>query len=90
MDNGIPIYKEPVLMRPAVGADLPASQMKEQMFLDFVNTFGLQEHPFLFFEDDRYVQGIWQKYGQVFICPQAWEFMNPVPLDRVDEPSWNR
>jgi len=78
-----------LIMRPMKDTGKPASQMKEEMFLDYVHHEELKG-PFFFFEDDRYVLGTWQKYGMVFVCPQAWETMNPSVLDRAVEPAWNR
>lgn len=79
-----------LIMRPMKDTGTPASQMKEKMFTDYVYHERLEGHPFFFFEDDRYVLGTWQKYGMVFLCPQAWEYMNPSVLDRTVEPAWNR
>lgn len=81
---------EPLIMRPADANNVPASQMKEQMFLEFRAARKFENAPFLFFEDDRFVIGTWQKYGMVFLCPQAWETMNPVVFHPVVEPAWNR
>lgn len=75
-------------MRPKTDAGTPASQIKEKMFLDYRT--GNPDASYFFFEDDKYVLGTWQKYGMVFACPQAWEFMNPSVLDRTVEPAWNR
>jgi hypothetical protein len=82
--------QDKLIMRPKHDGGTPASQMKEKMFLDYVARDGLYGNPFFFFEDDRYVLGTWQKYGMVFVCPQAWEFMNPSVLDPNVEPAWNR
>lgn len=82
--------REQLIMRPMENTGTPASQMKEKMFLDFRDSNGLENAPFMFFEDDRYVLGTWQKYGMVFLCPQAWEYMNPEVHDRAVEPAWNR
>lgn len=91
-----------LIMRPMTDTGKPASQMKEEMFLTYrMQLSTIPDHlrdavvlgpkpSFFFFEDDRYVLGTWQKYGMVFLCPQAWEFMNPSVLDRAVEPSWNR
>lgn len=83
---------EVVVMRPAHAHSVPASVMKEEMFLKWRADHGLELAPFMFFEDDRFVLGTWQKYGMVFLCPQAWEYMNPEVNDRtvVHEPAWNR
>lgn len=80
---------EPVIMRPASDKGTPASQMKEQMFLNTRATYRL-DGPFFFFEDDKYVHGMFQKYGTVFMCPHAWEHINPAGHDRTEEPAWNR
>lgn len=81
---------ELVVMRPLSETSVPASVMKEKMFLEWREKHGLEHAPFMFFEDDRFVLGTWQKYGMVFLCPQAWEYMNPVVNDRTIEPAWNR
>jgi len=79
-----------LIMRPKTDAGTPASQMKEKMFLEYRYMTGAPEDQYLFFEDDRYVLGTWQEYGLVFVCPAAWEHMNPVVEDRTVEPVWNR
>lgn len=81
---------ENLIMRPKGATNIPASVMKEQMFLEFRNSHSLHNASFLFFEDDRFVLATWQKYGMVFLCPQAWEYMNPEVHDRAIEPAWNR
>ncbi len=81
---------EVVLMRPTELTNVPASVVKEQIFLKWRDSLGLELHPFLFFEDDRFVLNMWQKYGMVFLCPQAWEYMNPEVSDRSLELPWTR
>lgn len=81
---------EPVLMRPLNLKDTAASVVKEQLFLRYRERRCTELSQFLFFDDDKFVLPMWQKYGMVFLCPQAWEFMNPVTFDRAHEPTWNR
>ncbi len=81
---------ELVVMRPLECTSIPASIMKEKMFTDWRDAHGLENAAFNFFEDDRHVLGMWQKYGMVFLCPQAWEYMNPEVDDRATEPAWKR
>lgn len=81
---------EPLIMRPLHEKGKPASVMKEEMFLTFRDSHGLQNAPFLFFEDDKYVLGMWQKYGMVFQCPEAWATMNPDTHERTHEPNWTK
>lgn len=91
---------EKLLMRPEHMPDVPASQMKEQMFLEFRREVLARPsrtvegrylpNMYVFFEDDRYVLGTWKKYGIVFKCPEAWETMNPEIFERHIEPGWNR
>lgn len=78
-----------LIMRPRAMANVPASQYKEQVFLERVGGPTSHPHTYLFFEDDPYVLGMWQKYGLVFKCPEAWEYMNPETLEG-NEPSWKR
>lgn len=82
--------QEPCLMRPKTDESVPASVMKERIFLDWRDKQGLKNYPFMFFEDDKYVISMWQKYGIVFFCPAAWEHMNAQGLERTVEPAWNR
>ena len=80
---------EPLLMRDADLVDVPASRTKEAMFKEYVRGNELEDCSFLFFEDDKHVLNVWRKYGLVFQCPEAWQYMNPSSPDG-DEPSWNR
>lgn len=84
---------EPLIMRPFHATGIPASQMKEQLFLKYKwdrELDGYTKDSYFFFEDDKYVLSTWKKYGMVFVCPEAWEYMNPAILDREAEPSWSR
>jgi hypothetical protein len=81
---------EPLIMRPISDTGTPASVMKEKLFLGFSKPHRFAGSHFFFFEDDRYVLGMWKKYGTVFLCPQAWETMNPTTFDTNVEPAWNR
>lgn len=81
---------EKVLMRSQAMAGLPASVTKEQMFLQWRRSNNLTNCSFVFFEDDRFVLGMWKNYGVVHLCPDAWVSMNPVVHDRELEPSFNR
>lgn len=83
-------HTEHVVMRPIDRSSVPASVVKEELFLAWRSAHNLENAPFLFFEDDRFVLSTWRKYGMVFLCPQAWEYMNPEVHDRSVEPVWNR
>lgn len=81
-------WTEDLIMRPVEERNVPASVYKERVFREKV----LEVHgkvPYLFFEDDPYVLRVWKKYGLVFKCPEAWEYMNPKTLSK-DEPAWKR
>lgn len=80
---------ETLLMRPLDSRNIPASQMKEQLFLNWRDELG-EAVQCIFFEDDRFVLGMWKKYGLVFLCPDAWETMNPVTHEPANESSWSR
>ncbi|NJL53679.1 hypothetical protein HC928_00030 [bacterium] len=81
--------REPLIMRPMMHKAVPASVFKEEAFLSFVRDNQLERSNFLFFEDDSYVLHVWQKYGLVFKCPEAWASLNPVTLEG-NEPAWKR
>lgn len=81
---------EPLLMRRAEDVNVPASQCKEALFLDYVQSSGVASNTtFLFFEDDKHVIAMWRKYGLVFQCPEAWQWMNP-EAPQHSESAWNR
>jgi predicted secreted acid phosphatase len=80
---------EPLLMRRLADVNVPASQCKEALFLDYIKQNNLEHSTFLFFEDDKHVMSVWRKYGLVFQCPEAWCWMNP-ELPSHPESSWNR
>lgn len=84
------VLSEVVLMRSQAMAGLPASVVKEQMFLDWRSKQNLVNNTFVFFEDDRFVLGMWKSYGMVHLCPEAWASMNPVVHNRDIEPAFNR
>lgn len=79
---------EPLVMRPWDAVNIPASVIKEQLFLD--NVLDSRVSAYHFFEDDKHVLGTWRKYGMVYLCPQAWEYMNPETLESHTEPAWKR
>lgn len=81
--------REPLLMRPVERAGVPASQFKELTFLKFVKDRNLSQASFLFFEDDKHVINMWRRYGLVFQCPEAWQWMNP-DIPETEELSWSR
>lgn len=87
-NDSVPRYYEPVIMRPAEQTNVPASVMKEEQFLSFRQTCQFTDK-FMFFEDDRHVLGTWRKYGMVYLCPEAWQFMNP-EVKTSGEMAWNR
>lgn len=81
---------EPVIMRPEELRHTPASQFKREAFLGFLRKEHISlDSTFLFFEDDRYVMGVWQKYGIVFQCPEVWQYLNP-EIRTTGETAWNR
>jgi hypothetical protein len=83
-------FTEPLLMRRAVDVNVPASECKEALFLDYLKTSGLTSNTtFLFFEDDPHVMAMWRRYGLVFQCPEAWRWMNP-EFPKFPEQAWNR
>jgi hypothetical protein len=81
--------KETLLMRGPDFAGLPASQFKQQAFLRFVEQRKFRNASFLFFEDDKHVMTMWRKYGLVFQCPEAWQWMNP-DVPQQEEFAWSR
>jgi len=81
--------KEPLLMRTSDFAGVAASKFKEAAFLRFVEERRLRNASFLFFEDDKHVMAMWRKYGLVFQCPEAWQWMNPEAPANVEN-SWSR
>ena len=81
---------EPLLMRGLDKVDVPASKLKEHIFLEYVNTHSLSDACFMFFEDDKHVLSVWRKYGLVFQCPEVWRYMNPASPEVEDEPAWTR
>lgn len=80
---------EPLVMRQSKHTGMSASQYKELAFKEFLDSYEVWSSTFLFFEDDPHVLPVWQKYGLVFKCPEAWEFMNPVPPSEK-ELAWSR
>lgn len=82
-------FSEPLLMRRAEDVNVPASQCKEALFLDYVKYAVESNTTFLFFEDDKHVIAMWRKYGLVFQCPEAWQWMNP-EAPRNPESAWTR
>lgn len=86
---GYNTHTELLLMRPQTKDSVPASVCKQEMFDKYVRRWTAPDVSYLFFEDDAHVLGVWQKYGLVFKCPEAWATMNPAVLEG-DEPSWKR
>lgn len=83
-------FTEPLLMRRAMDVNVPASQCKESLFLDYVRANKFESNTsFLFFEDDPHVMSMWRRYGLVFQCPEAWRWMNP-ESPNFPEKAWNR
>lgn len=75
---------ETLIMRDRVST---ASEFKEAAFLQYRNSN--PDDVFLFFEDDPFVLTMWQKYGLVFKCPEAWATMNP-SAPHEPEPLWRK
>lgn len=72
---------EQLIMRDA--DNTPASQMKEKLFLKFRGEFGYPRNAgppsYIFFEDDPHVFDVYQRYGIVLKCPEAFTMgiLNP-------------
>lgn len=66
-----------VVMRPVNLGKVPASKYKEQAFLDLKARQNLEGYTFFFMEDDPFVFSMYQKYGLVLRCPEAWKHFLP-------------
>jgi HAD superfamily, subfamily IIIB (Acid phosphatase) len=82
--------EESLYMRGQLLEGVPASAYKERMFVGHIKPSWPDSTQFLFFEDDPHVLPMFKKYGLVFQCPQAWEFMNPPEPPPKTESSWSR
>lgn len=69
---------EQLIMRQPEHHGLPASQYKEIAFQRLREICQFPEGTtFVFFEDDPHVFNLYQKYGLVVRCPEAWEHFLP-------------
>jgi hypothetical protein len=76
-------------MRSEEEKNVAASTYKEGALRKLIQERGLQDSAFLFFEDDPYVFRMYQNYGIVISCPEAWDHWMPTTMEG-SEPVWRK
>lgn len=77
-----------LIMRPTNSEGVSASAYKEDAFLTLRKDLG-EDSSYVFYEDDPHVFTMYEQYGMVLKCPEAWEFVMPFGKSRRNEPAWN-
>lgn len=80
--------KNKLIMRPSNSEGVSASAYKEDAFLTLRKELG-ETASYIFYEDDPHVFTMYEQYGLVLRCPEAWEFLMPLGKSRRNEPAWN-
>lgn len=81
-----------LMMRGPDQHDGPASVYKEQAFQLLTKKIDadIKNDLFYFFEDDKFVFSMYEKYGVVMQSPEVFTYMSPVGSPRVLERRWSR
>jgi hypothetical protein len=74
-----------LLMRPFPGKEESASACKEKLFKSIYD----RTESYIFYEDDPHVFSLYQEYGLVLRCPEAWQYLYPKGIARHNEPIRN-
>lgn len=70
--------QEELIMRPRHEEELKASMYKEAAFLRFRNSRSYPKDTlFYFYEDDTHIVNMYNQYGIVVKCPEAWAYLMP-------------
>ncbi len=80
--------RERLVMRPLAKANVPSSKYKESALQGLIESEGLQDASFIFFEDDPWVFRMYSKYGICVKCPEGWEHFCP-DVAKSHERVWN-
>lgn len=81
--------REKLYMRGPDERNSAASTYKERALRTLIRELDLFDARFIFMEDDPYVFRMYQQYGIVMKCPEAWEYWMP-EAGTGHEPIWNR
>lgn len=77
-----------LIMRDKNMHNVSASDYKEMAFTKFAEQRDANTN-YIFCEDDEYVFSMYEKYGLVLRCPEAWSSFLPIGENRKNEPDWN-
>jgi len=89
MHFGFDEERSQLIMRPFDAEDVPASSYKEQAFRRLKSEVNNPESGFIFYEDDPFVFSMYEKYGMVLKCPEAWPCVMPPGASRRNEAARN-